>query len=225
MTSRDAEIHPFRIEVPQADLDDLDERLARTRWPEELPGVGWSRGVAAGYLKGLAEYWRSGYDWRKHEATLNEFPQFTTTIDDQRIHFLHVRSPEPDALPLILSHGWPGSIAEFLDVIGPLTDPGAHGGERTDAFHVVVPSIPGFGFSGPTAQTGWSTARVAHAFADLMSRLGYERDTAPRAETSARSSPPRWGASTPTTWPGSTSTPRRWGSSPSTLLAPMRWRA
>jgi pimeloyl-ACP methyl ester carboxylesterase len=170
-----AEIRPFRIQVPQANLDDLRDRLARTRWPDELSGVGWSRGVPLDYLKELAEYWRTRYDWRKHEATLNEFPQFITTIDGQNIHFLHVRSPEPDALPLIITHGWPGSIVEFLDVIGPLADPRAHGGDPADAFHLVIPSIPGYGFSGPTHDTGWTTSRVAKAWAELMSRLGYER--------------------------------------------------
>jgi epoxide hydrolase len=173
--SADAAIRPFRIAVPQADLDDLHERLARTRWPDELPGVGWSRGAPLGYLKELAEYWRTQYDWRRYEAQLNEFPQFTTTIDGANIHFLHVRSPEPDALPLILTHGWPGSVVEFIDVIGPLTDPRAHGGDPADAFHVVIPSIPGYGFSGPTHEAGWNTARVARAWAELMRRLGYDR--------------------------------------------------
>jgi epoxide hydrolase len=168
-------IQPFRIDIAQADLDDLRDRLARTRWPDELPGVGWSRGVPLGYLEELATYWRDAYDWRKHEATLNQYPQFTTTIDGANVHFLHVRSPEPDALPLILTHGWPGSIVEFLDVIGPLTDPRAHGGDGVDAFHLVIPSIPGHGFSGPTRQVGWTTSRVASAWAELMSRLGYER--------------------------------------------------
>ena len=173
--ARDGNVTPFRIDIPEADLDDLRDRLARTRWPDELPDVGWSRGVPLGYLKELAEYWRSGYDWRKHEAALNERPQFTTTIDGQKIHFMHVRSPEPDALPLILTHGWPGSIVEFQDVIGQLTDPHAHGGDPGDAFHVVVPSIPGFGFSGPTGEAGWTERRVAGAFAELMRRLGYDR--------------------------------------------------
>ena len=127
-------------------------RLARTRWPDELPGVGWDYGVPLDYVKELAEHWRTGYDWRAWEARLNEYPQFTTTIDGQNIHFLHVRSPEPDALPLILTHGWPGSIVEFLDVIGPLTDPRAHGGDPADAFHLVIPSLPGYGFSGPTPE-------------------------------------------------------------------------
>jgi pimeloyl-ACP methyl ester carboxylesterase len=157
----DATVRPFRIDVPQADLDDLRQRLARTRWPDELPGVGWTRGVPLGYLKELAGYWADGYDWRKQEAELNQYPQFTTTIDGANVHFLQVRSPEPDALPLILTHGWPGSIVEFLDVIGPLADPRAHGGDPAEAFHLVIPSIPGHGFSGPTRQAGWTTDRTA----------------------------------------------------------------
>ncbi|MFI7697879.1 epoxide hydrolase family protein [Nonomuraea sp. NPDC049480] len=169
------EISPFRIDIPQAALDDLHDRLARTLWPDELPGVGWSYGIPVSYVQRLAEYWRGGYDWRKHEAALNEYPQFTTEIDGQNIHFLHVRSPEPDALPLIITHGWPGSVAEFMKVIGPLTDPAAHGGEPADAFHVVAPSIPGFGFSGPTTAPGWDLNRVARAWAELMGRLGYDR--------------------------------------------------
>jgi pimeloyl-ACP methyl ester carboxylesterase len=168
-------IQPFRIEIPQADLDDLRERLARTRWPDELPGVGWDYGIPLGYLKELAEYWRTSYDWRAHEARLNQVPQFLTTVDGAGLHFLHLRSPEPRALPLILSHGWPGSIAEFMKIIGPLADPAAHGGEATDAFHVVCPSMPGYGFSGPTRDRGWDVGRVARAFAQLMGRLGYER--------------------------------------------------
>jgi pimeloyl-ACP methyl ester carboxylesterase len=169
------EITPFTIAIPEADLEDLRERLARTRWPSELPGVGWSRGVPVDYLKELAEYWRTAYDWRAQEARLNAFPQFTTTIDGQNVHFLHVRSAEPEALPLLLTHGWPGSIAEFLEVIGPLTDPRRHGGDPADAFHVVIPSIPGFGFSGPTTATGWDATRVARAWVELMDGLGYAR--------------------------------------------------
>jgi epoxide hydrolase len=171
----DTTIRPFRIEIPQADLDDLRDRLHRTRWPDELPGVGWTRGVPLGYLKELAAYWADGYDWRKHEARLNELPQFTTTIDGAGVHFLHVRSPEPDALPLILTHGWPGSVVEFLDVIGPLADPRGHGGDPADAFHLVIPSIPGYGLSGPTREPGWTTSRVAKAWAELMARLGHAR--------------------------------------------------
>jgi epoxide hydrolase len=170
----DAEIRPFRIDIPQPDLDDLTDRLDRTRWPSEIPGIGWDRGVPLDYLKELAEYWSTTYDWRKHEAELNEYPQFTTTVDGQNIHFLHVRSPQPDAFPLILSHGWPGSVVEFLDVIGPLSDPSTHSRDPADAFHLVIPSLPGFGFSGPTREPGWDTNRIARAFAELMSRLGYE---------------------------------------------------
>jgi pimeloyl-ACP methyl ester carboxylesterase len=184
-----AKINPFRINIPQADLDDLRDRLARTRWPDELPDAGWTYGVPVSYLKELAEYWRTSYDWRKHEAKLNAFPQFTTTIDGQNIHFLHVRSPEPDALPLILTHGWPGSIAEFMDTIGLLTDPRARGGDPADAFHVIAPSIPGFGFSGPTREPGWTTRRVAAAWAELMHRLGYRRYGAQGGDTGAIVSP------------------------------------
>jgi epoxide hydrolase len=169
------QIRPFRIDVPQADLDDLRSRLAATRWPSELRGVGWSRGVPVSYLKELAEYWRTSYDWRKHEAILNEHPQYLTTIDGANVHFLHVRSPEPHALPLIITHGGLGSVAEFLDVIGPLTDPRSHGGDPADAFHLVIPAMPGYGFSGPTQQTGWTTDRIAKAWAELMRRLGYSR--------------------------------------------------
>jgi pimeloyl-ACP methyl ester carboxylesterase len=131
--------------------------------------------VPVEYLKNLTGYWASGYDWRKQETVLNEYPQFTTTIDGQTIHFLHVLSPEPDAFPLVVTHGWPGSMVEFLDVIGPLTDPRAHGGDPADAFHLVIPSIPGFGFSGPTSEPGWNSRRVASAFGELMRRLGYSR--------------------------------------------------
>ena len=175
MDNTTAKIRPFTIAIPQADLDDLRSRLAGTRWPDELPGVGWRRGVPLSYLKTLAAHWRDSYDWREHEAGLNQFPQFTTEIDGQAIHFLHARSPEPDALPLLLIHSWPGSIVEFMRLIGPLSDPRAHGGNAADAFHVVVPSIPGFGFSTPVRETGWTSGRIARAFAELMGRLGYER--------------------------------------------------
>jgi pimeloyl-ACP methyl ester carboxylesterase len=174
MTSATA-VSPFRIAIPQADLDDLHDRLTRTRWPSELPGVGWGRGVPLGYLKDLADYWRATYDWRAHEARLNELPQFMTEIDGANIHFLHVRSREPNAVPLIMIHGWPGSVAEFMQIIGPLTDPVAHGGEPADAFHVVAPSLPGFGFSQPLREPGWELGRTTAAFAVLMDRLGYDR--------------------------------------------------
>jgi epoxide hydrolase len=174
-TTAGNEIRPFRVDVPQADLDDLRNRLARTRWPDELPGAGWDYGIPLGYMKELVDYWGTTYDWRKHEARLNEFRQFTTSIDGQNLHFIHVRSAEPGALPLILTHGWPGSIVEFMEVIGPLTDPRAHGGDPSDAFHVVAPSIPGYGFSGPTHEAGWDVKRIARAFTELMGRLGYSR--------------------------------------------------
>ncbi len=170
------EIRPFRIDIPQADLDDLGTRLASTRWPNEIPGAGWSRGVPLDYLKELATYWRTGFDWRAQEKQLNDIPQFTTEIDGQTIHFLHVRSPEPDAMPLLLAHGWPCSPVEFTRVIGPLTDPRAHGADPRDAFHLVIPAIPGFGFSNPVREEGWGNlGRIAQAFAELMTRLGYER--------------------------------------------------
>jgi epoxide hydrolase len=177
----DTSIKPFRIDVPQAAIDDLRDRLARTRWPEAVgrgdgePDDGWSRGVPADYLRDLAEYWATGFDWRAQEAALNRHPQFTTVIDGQPIHFLHVRSPEPDALPLVVTHGYPSSFAEFLDLVGPLTDPRAHGGDPADAFHLVVPSLPGFGFSSPLAGPGWEASRTARAWTELMRRLGYER--------------------------------------------------
>jgi len=170
----DPTIQPFRIEIPEADLDDLKARLARARWPDQLPGVGWDYGIPLDYVQELARYWRTSYDWRVHEQRLNGFPQFTTAIDGQNIHFLHVRSEEPAAVPLLLLHGWPGSVLEFAGMIGPLTDPRAHGGDPSRAFHVVVPSLPGYGFSGPTTEPGWDSARMAKAFAALMSRLGYQ---------------------------------------------------
>jgi hypothetical protein len=171
----DAEIRPFRIDIPDADLDDLRDRLARTRWPDGPDGDDWRAGVPAGYLRGLADHWRTGFDWRAQEARLNALPQFTTTIDGQPIHFLHVRSPEPEALPLLVSHGYPSSVVEFLEVAGPLSDPRGHGGEAADAFHLVIPSLPGFGFSTPVREPGWDLGRTTAAFAELMARLGYDR--------------------------------------------------
>ncbi|WP_330269004.1 epoxide hydrolase family protein [Streptomyces griseorubiginosus] len=168
-------VQPFPLDIAQRDLDDLHDRLDRTRWPDDLPDTGWAYGVPARYLRELAQHWRHSYDWRAAEAELNAWPQFTTVIDGSTVHFAHVRSPEPDATPLIITHGWPGSIVEFLDVVGPLTDPAAHGGDPADAFHVVVPSIPGFGLSGPPADTGWEAGRIAGAWAELMTRLGYDR--------------------------------------------------
>lgn len=170
-----AAINQYTVQVPKEDLDDLESRLRLVRWPDELDGAGWDYGVPRSYVQELVEYWRDGYDWRAHEARLNEHPQFVTEIDGQRIHFLHVRSAEPDALPLICTHGWPMSVFEYLDLIGPLSDPQAHGGDTEDAFDLVIPSIPGVAFSGPTSEPGWNTARTARAWVTLMERLGYDR--------------------------------------------------
>src|SRR5215472_2507037 len=163
-------IQPFRIEIRQADVDYLRDRLASARWPAELPGVGWTRGVPPGYLRELAEHWRTRYDWRSAEARLNSYPQFVTEIDGQRIHFLHVRSGEPDAIPLLITHGFPSSVAEFLNLIEPLVQPAAG-----QAFHVIAPSLPGYAFSTPLSATGWGMGRTARAWVELMRRLGYER--------------------------------------------------
>jgi pimeloyl-ACP methyl ester carboxylesterase len=168
-------VTPFRVEVADADLDDLRQRLVRTRWPEAEPVADWSQGVPRGYLRELCRYWADGYDWRATEARLNALPQFRTEIDGLGIHFLHVRSPHPGALPLLLTHGWPGSIIEFLKVIGPLTDPTAHGGDAADAFHLVCPSLPGYGFSDRPARTGWGVEQIADAWSVLAARLGYRR--------------------------------------------------
>lgn len=174
-TDPDFNVRPFRIEVPDADLADLRHRLEAARWPDQLRGTGWERGVPVLYLRALADRWLHDYDWRAQEARLNAFPQFLTTIDGQDIHFLHVRSPEPDAMPLVMTHGYPSTVAEFLEVIGPLTDPRAHGGDPADAFHLVVPSLPGFGFSTPLLDTGWEVGRTARTWVQLMRRLGYDR--------------------------------------------------
>jgi epoxide hydrolase len=168
-------VEPFTMNVPEAELLDLRRRLEQTRWPDELPGSGWEYGVPLAYMRDLVDYWRGGYDWRRQEKRFNVYPQFVATIDGQRIHFLHIRSADEGALPLLLLHGWPGSIAEFLDVIEPLTDPATRGGEASDSFHLVIPSLPGFGFSGSTKEKGWDAARAARAFAELMQRLGYDR--------------------------------------------------
>jgi len=174
--SNETVIRPYRIDIPQADLDDLCDRITRTRWPRTPTDSDWSRGVPSDYLQGLARYWAHEFDWREQEARLNQIPQFVTTIEGQDIHFLHVRSPEPDAFPLILSHGWPSSPVEFLPVISRLTNPRTHGGDPADAFHVVIPSLPGYGFSTPVMEAGWGNLfRVAQAWAELMRRLGYER--------------------------------------------------
>jgi pimeloyl-ACP methyl ester carboxylesterase len=182
-------IEQFRIAVPQEDLDDLRDRLERTRWPAESPATGWQRGVPMAYLCELVDYWLGSYDWRAWEARLNALPQFTTVIDRQRIHFVHLRSSEPDALPLVITHGWPGSFVELLAIIGPLTDPAAHGGDEVDAFDVIAPSPPGFAFSTPVAEPGWTHQRVARAWVELMRRLGYRRYGAHGGDTGFLVSP------------------------------------
>jgi pimeloyl-ACP methyl ester carboxylesterase len=169
------EILPFRISVSDSELVDLRERLAKARWAAEPIGGADAYGASRTWLKELVEYWRGAYDWRVWEERLNENPQFVTTIDGAGVHFLHVRSPEPQALPLILSHGWPGSVVEFLDVIGPLTEPQRHGLDPEIAFDLVIPSLPGFAWSGPTPDTRWGPRRIARAWAMLMHRIGYHR--------------------------------------------------
>jgi epoxide hydrolase len=168
-------VTPFRIEIEESHVLDLRRRLEATRWPEPETVPDWSQGVPRRYLEELCRYWLEEYDWRASEARLNAVPQFRTEIDGLGIHFLHVRSPQPDALPLVMTHGWPGSIVEFMNVLGPLTDPVAHGGEETDAFHLVCPSLPGYGFSDRPAAPGWTVQRIAAAWITLMARLGYER--------------------------------------------------
>lgn len=171
----DPAVTPFTYRAPQSALDDLRQRLAHARWPERETVADWSQGVPLARLRALVEYWRTDYDWRRCEAMLNGFGQYRTEIDGLDIHFLHLRSPHPEALPILITHGWPGSVIEFLKIIGPLVDPTAHGGVVQDAFHVVAPSLPGFGFSGKPAERGWNAGRIARAWAELMHRLGYER--------------------------------------------------
>jgi pimeloyl-ACP methyl ester carboxylesterase len=168
-------VRPFRVDVPEEDLDDLRRRIAATRWPSKELVEDRSQGVQLATLRELARYWTTDYDWRKAEEKLNALPQFTTEIDGVDIHFIHVRSQHEDALPLIMTHGWPGSVIELLETIGPLTDPTSHGGQAEDAFHLVMPSLPGYGFSGEPADLGWDAGRTARAWAELMRRLGYTR--------------------------------------------------
>jgi pimeloyl-ACP methyl ester carboxylesterase len=170
-----SEIHPFRVDVPDEALDDLRRRIAATNWPEKETVADQSQGVPLAMIQGLARYWMTDYDWRECEAKLNALPQFTTAIDGVDIHFIHVRSEHDDALPLIVNHGWPGSIIEQLKIIDPLINPAAHGGSASDAFHVVIPSMPGYGFSGKPTGTGWGPERMGRAWAELMTRLGYTR--------------------------------------------------
>jgi pimeloyl-ACP methyl ester carboxylesterase len=171
----DTAVADFRIDISGAQLADLRDRLGRTLWPDRETVADWSQGVPLAYVQDVCRYWAESYDWRRLEARLNGLPQYKTTLDGLGIHFLHVRSPEPDALPLVLTHGWPGSVVEFLDVIAPLADPRAHGGDPADAFHVVCPSLPGYGFSDKPTETGWGIERIANAWAELMGRLGYSR--------------------------------------------------
>jgi pimeloyl-ACP methyl ester carboxylesterase len=179
------EIRSFHVDVPQEALDDLRRRIDTTRWPSKELVQDRSQGVQLDMLQALAQYWTTDYDWRKAEAKLNALPHFTTQIDGVDIHFIHVKSPRADALPLIMTHGWPGSVIELLEVIGPLTDPAAHGGRAEDAFDLVLPSIPGYGFSGEPAELGWDAGRTAHAWAELMSRLGYTRYVAQGGDVGA----------------------------------------
>ncbi|GAA2302882.1 epoxide hydrolase [Glycomyces scopariae] len=184
-----APIAEFRIDVPQGAVDDLHDRLRLARWPAASPEPGWASGVPVLYLRRLADHWLHDYDWRVHEAALNAFPQGLTEIEGQRVHFLHVRSPEPDALPLVVTHGWPGSVVEFMKVLGPLADPRAHGGDPADAFHVVAPSLPGFAFSTPLSAPDWDHAKIAAAWLALMDRLGYDRFGAHGGDTGSKVSP------------------------------------
>lgn len=170
-------LRPFRIAVPQADVDDLHRRLDHTRWPHPVPGLGseWARGIPPDYLAALADHWRHDFDWRTQEAKLNAFEQFTTTVDGQSLHFFHIRSPEPSALPLLITHGYPSAAIEFAPLFGPLSNPREYGGDPRDAFHVIAPSLPGFGFSTPLSASGWEMGRTTAAFAEIMTRLGYEK--------------------------------------------------
>jgi len=168
------DIRPFTIDVAQSALDDLRQRLALTRFPEKETPADWTQGVPLAYMQEIRDYWATAYDWRRAEAQINAFPQFMTTIDGLDVHFIHARSPEAHARPLLLTHGWPGSIVEFLKVIGPLCDPASHGGDPADAFHVVCPALPGYGFSGKPVAPGWGVEKIADTWATLMARLGYE---------------------------------------------------
>jgi epoxide hydrolase len=185
-----AGVEPFRVHVPEQALSDLKARLARTRWPDPGTVTGWEQGAPLPNVRGLADYWQERYDWRRLERRLNSLPQFRTAIDGLTFYFIHVRSPHPNALPVILTHGWPGSVLEFLDVIGPLTDPVAYGGNASDAFDVVIPALPGYGFSDKPTEPGWRLPRIATAWNTLMVRLGYSRYVAQGGD---------WGAGV-TTW-------------------------
>src|SRR6202050_2465103 len=183
--SAESAVRPFRIEISQGEIDELRRRIDATRWPTRELVKDRSQGVQLATIQELARYWTTDYDWRKCEARLNALPQFKTEIDGEDIHFIHVRSPHADALPLIITHGWPGSVIELLEVVGPLPDPTAHGGRAEDAFDLVLPSLPGYGFSGEPAEVGWDPGRVARAWAELMHRLGYTRYVAQGGDVGA----------------------------------------
>jgi pimeloyl-ACP methyl ester carboxylesterase len=184
-SSGSEDIRPFTVEFQQAEIDDLRRRIAATRWPTKELVADRSQGVQLATLQALARYWTSGYDWRNCESRLNALPQFTTEIDGVEIHFIHVKSRHDNALPLIMTHGWPGSVVELLETVGPLTDPTAHGGQAEDAFHLVLPSLPGYGFSSEPAELGWDASRTARAWAELMRRLGYTRYVAQGGDVGA----------------------------------------
>jgi Epoxide hydrolase N terminus len=200
-----ASIRPFEVNVPDEELAELRRRIAATRWPSRELVADRSQGVQLATTQELARYWATEYDWRRCEARLNALPQFTTEIDGVDIHFIHVKSSDADALPLIMTHGWPGSVVELLETVGPLTDPTAHGGRAEDAFDLVLPSIPGYGFSDEPTELGWGPGCVAQAWAELMQRLGCTRYVA-RAATWAPRSPMRWAARHPTGCSASTPT-------------------
>ncbi|HVD15574.1 MAG TPA: epoxide hydrolase, partial [Actinomycetota bacterium] len=183
--AEDATIRPFRVDIPDEALDDLRRRIAATRWPSRELVTDRSQGVQLATIQELARYWATEYDWPWCEAKLNALPQFTTKIDGVNVHLIHVKSPHAEALPLIMTHGWPGSVIELLEVVGPLTDPTAHGGRAEDAFDLVLPSLPGYGFSGQPTEVGWGPGRTAQAWAELMRRLGYTRYVAQGGDVGA----------------------------------------
>ena len=175
LANNDVPIVPFEIAVSDQDIDDLKQRLANTRLPDQLANTSWEYGTELRYLRELLDYWQNDFDWRAQETQLNQFDQFKTEIDGLEMHFIHQRSSNPDAIPLMIVHGWPGSISEFTKIIGPLTDPASHGGDLTDSFHIIAPSLPGFGFSGIPTEPGYSPEKIAHLLAALMEKIGYQR--------------------------------------------------
>src|SRR5581483_4688957 len=200
-------VRPFTVSISDSEIGDLKQRLARTRWPDPETVGDWSQGVRVENVRSLVGYWERGYDWRRLESELNRFPQFLTGIDGLDIHFIHVRSSNPGAMPLILTHGWPGSVVEFLKLIGPLTDPVSFGGDAADSFDVVVPSLPGFGFSQKPTEAGWTVTRIASAWAELMKRIGYTRWAAQGGDWGAVVVTTALGACSPRVFSAFTSTP------------------